>query len=365
MSSLPADSPEGLGHTVGMSINPPDFEHELQRFDYSFAPEQVAKTPARPRDSARLQVIRRGSGTTAWSTFRKLADYLPSGSLLVLNDTRVIPARLIAERVTGGRVALLYLSHDRDGMLCMADRRLQPGEFLRVRGSHGCTVIAAEGRFWRLKPVFGTLSLMRALERYGQMPLPPYIKQSPLTEKQVKRDYQTVFARARGSVAAPTASLHFTDRLLRDLRHGGIQIARVTLHVHLGTFAPLTAEQWQQGILHREWYRVPPETVRRVEATRAAGRPVIAVGTTVMRTLESAALSGRLQSGEGETQLFIREGFPFRVVDGLITNYHVPKSSLLMLVGAFAGYDSMRQAYQQAVQQRCRLFSFGDGMLIL
>ncbi len=342
-----------------------DFEAYLATYDYAFPPELIATAPAHPRDSARLQVYNRKQASVTWASFAELADFLAPGTVLVLNDTKVIPARIQAVRSTGGMVSLLYLSHTSEGLLCMANRKLQVGEFLCVNGNDGCTVLRMEGRFWRLKPHFARRTVLQALSHYGSMPLPPYIKDSPLSRSQANREYQTVFAKKQGSVAAPTASLHFTKRLLQKLQHRGIQIVHVTLHVHLGTFSPLTAEQWQSGHLHTEWYSVSAQAAANIRAAKAEGKPIVAVGTTVVRTLESAAQNGQLEAGERQTDLFIRDNYRHRVVDGLITNYHVPKSSLMMLVSTFVGRPTLLELYDQAIAQRCRLFSFGDGMLIL
>ncbi len=342
------------------------FEEQLRLYDYAFPPALIAQAPAHPRDAARLLVCDRDTGNTEESTFAFLGEFLPKNALLILNRTKVIPARLPLTRVTGGKVAALYLGIHGELFRFLANKKLKPGETLTVAPGKTFIVEASEEKEWLLRPSFALTSLPRLLLTYGQTPLPPYIKESPLTEAQRRREYQTVFAKESGSIAAPTASLHFSKRLLSDLKKRGIETAHVTLHVHLGTFSPLTEEQWAKGALHTEEYVIPPATARLIAEAKREGRPVIAVGTTVVRTLESAAdVSGSLTKLSGETSLFIREGYRFRVVDGLITNFHVPKSSLLMLVSAFAGRENVMNWYKKAIEQEFRLFSFGDGMLIL
>lgn len=343
-----------------------DFASILAAYDYAFPPELIANAPADPRDASRLAVLDRATGEVSWATFRGIAGFLPPRAVLVLNETKVIPARLPALRASGGKTELLVLGTDGDRIRALSPKTLRGGEELSVDGgARRLTVIAREDGEWLLAPAFPIAELPALLDRAGRMPLPPYIKNSPLTEGQVRERYQTVFARSAGSVAAPTASLHFTPALLREIGEAGVTIARVTLHVHLGTFAPLTPEQWASGRLHREEYAIDPAQAAVIEQAKAEGRPIIAVGTTAVRTLESAADdAGRLTRLSGDTTLFIRESYRFRMVDGMITNFHVPKSSLLMLVCAFAGRERVLDLYRQAIEKRFRLFSFGDAMLI-
>ncbi len=338
----------------------------LRLYDYAVPPRLIATAPSHPRDAATLLVHDRTSGRTEWTVFREIGKHLPPRSVLVLNETKVIPAKLELTRATGGRVSALALGVSGDRVRVMANRKLKMGEFLTFHGKTGFTVSGDEGKSWLLEPSFPIGDLSRELDRHGAMPLPPYIKGSPLTRAELRREYQTVFATRAGSVAAPTASLHFTKRLLRSLEAQGIRIARVTLHVHLGTFAPLTEEQWKAGALHTERYAIPPETVALLESAKRAGDPIVAAGTTVVRTLESATDGhGRIVRPEGETSLFIREGYRFRMTDAMITNFHVPRSSLLMLVCAFAGRETVLDLYRQAVEKELRFFSFGDAMLVL
>ncbi len=342
------------------------FADDLRLYDYTFPQELIATAPAHPRESARLLVCRRASGETEESTFASLGDFLPANALIIFNRTKVIPARLSLTRADGAVAPALYLGTKNSLVRFLCGKRLVIGETLTAAPGNTFTVESKEGREWLLRPSFPLSDLADVLEKYGQVPLPPYIKESPLTEEERRREYQTVFAKESGSIAAPTASLHFSEELLADLEHRGITAAYVTLHVHLGTFSPLTEEQWATGALHTEEYVIPPETAALITAAKKEGRPVIAVGTTVVRTLESAAdSSGSLTKLSGETSLFIREGYAFRIVDGLVTNFHVPRSSLLMLVSAFAGRENILQWYDEAIEKKFRLFSFGDGMLIL
>ncbi len=338
----------------------------LAPYDYAFPPELIASAPASPRDSARLLISRRGHSEPAWDTFANIGDYLPEGCLLVLNRTKVIPARLTLKRATGGKVDVLYLADRDNSILVMSNRKLQLGEQLMIGNGSHFTVQGAEDKYWLLKPSFPMDDVRQTLEDFGSTPIPPYIKHCPLSERELRREYQTVFAQEDGSVAAPTASLHFTDALLKNLQTSGIHIAYTTLHVNLGTFAPLTEDQLASGHLHHEHYHIDRPTVELLHAAKKNRKPIIAVGTTVVRTLESATdASGRIINPTGSTDLFIRDGYQFHFVDGMITNFHVPRSSLLMLVCAFAGRERILDLYHQAIEKQCRLFSFGDAMLLL
>ncbi len=341
------------------------FDNILRLYDVAVPDRLIAQEPAVPRDAARLVVRKRKTGETTWTTFRDIGAHLPPRSVLVLNETKVVPAKMELARATAGRVSALALGTGEGYVRVMANRRLRIGEFLSLAGPLGFTVRAQEERFWLLEPSFPLAELPVVLDLHGTMPLPPYIKHSPLSRDALRHEYQTVFAREEGSVAAPTASLHFTDALLRELESSGIRIARVTLHVHLGTFAPLTAAQWEAGALHTESYCIPEEAICLLEAAKLAGDPIVAVGTTVTRTLESAAdEQGRIVHPAGQTSLFIREGYRFRMVDAMITNFHVPRSSLLMLVCAFAGREETLALYRESVEREMRFFSFGDAMLL-
>lgn len=334
-------------------------------YDYDLPAELIAQEPVEPRDASRLMVVYRKTGTIEHRFFSDLPEYLAPGTLLMMNDTKVLPARLVGRKETGGRVEILLLRRRQDGLweaLAKPSRRLRPGTELDFGA--GLRVVmegyGPEGtRLVRLRAEGDELA---ALARVGEVPLPPYIHRRLDDPER----YQTVYAQHAGSAAAPTAGLHFTPRLLERLASGGVRREYVTLHVGLGTFRPVTVERVDDHVMHSEWYEVSERAAQAVDAARREGKPVVAVGTTTCRTLESAATDdGRLLPGTGETDLFIRPGFRFRVTDALITNFHLPRSSLLMLVAAFAGYDLMRRAYQVAVEERYRFFSFGDAMLIL
>jgi S-adenosylmethionine:tRNA ribosyltransferase-isomerase len=342
------------------------FDDVLRLYDYELPPELIARTPAHPRDAARLLVYDRSTSRTVESTCVQIGEFLPEGCLLVLNETRVIPAKFQGVRSTGGRVTFLYLGAHGRSIRAFANRRLKLGEVVRLSGGMSVEVTHNDGKDWILRPSASVKQFQLFLERSGCAPLPPYIKHSPLTERQLRREYQSVFAKQRGSVAAPTASLHFTKRLLGALERRGIRIAKVTLHVHLGTFAPLTEAQWSAGSLHSEHFSIPHRTKVLLEQAKRSGGAVIAVGTTVVRTLESASDDhGNIVRTSGETNLFIRDGYRFHMVDGLLTNFHVPRSSLLMLVGAFIGRTHLLSLYHRAIRSKFRFFSFGDAMLIL
>lgn len=340
----------------------------LEKYNYTFSKELIAQEPASPRDSARLLVYNRTSSSVAHNTFRNLTKYLPPRSVLVFNDTKVIPARFIAYKSTGGKVTLLYLGkvaehkkeHGREHKICiLSDKKLEVGSTLRCGKYEFIIETKKDGQYilGGAPEDFDTYLL-----KHGITPIPPYIKHTTLSERELRERYQTIFAKQNGSVAAPTASLHFTRRLMNSLRKAGHQIEFVTLHVNLGTFAKLTEEQLCRGKLHKEFYELSSETAQGLRKAKKEGRPIIAVGTTVVRTLETFSRSGQ---NSGTTDLFIREGYSFKYMDGLITNFHVPRSSLLMLVSAFAGRKNILNLYQQAIERKYKLFSFGDGMLIL
>ena len=332
------------------------------RYAYDFPKRLVAQSPARPRDAARLLAYDRQTGKVEHATFRQLPRLLTPGSLLVLNDTRVIPARFLARKPSGGAVRVLFL-REREGIIeALADRTLSPGTRIEAARGRAFDVVGRDGGTYRLAPRFTDVGAF--LARHGTVPLPPYIKDTPLSPAAARRAYQSVLADRAGSAAAPTASLHFTPRLLRALADNGIRVARVTLHVGLGTFAPLSEDAVARGALHEEWYEVPAETADAVRAAKRDGRPVVAVGTTVVRALESAAQEGAVRAGAGETAIFIRPGYRFRAVDQLVTNFHVPESSLMQLVAALTGRERLLALYREAIEREYRLFSFGDGMLV-
>lgn len=341
-----------------------DFEKVLKDYDYRLPKSLIAQEPASPRDAARLLVYERKTGKVSFDSFRHIGKYLPKNAVLVFNETKVLPARLVLEKETGGKVRILYVKTIGGYIAVLADREIAPGMSLKLVGKIYFTVVKRDGKLWVLKPSFPVKKLYEILEKYGLTPLPPYIK-SNLKEKELREKYQAVFAHWRGSVAAPTASLHFTRRLILQLKQQGISVAFVTLHVNLGTFAPLTETQFSTGALHGEYYEISKKTATLLNLAKHAGHPIVAVGTTVARALESAATGkGELEKLNGETSLFIREGYAFKFVDSLITNFHVPRSSLLMLVAAFAGRKKILELYKTAIKKRFKFFSFGDGMFI-
>lgn len=331
-------------------------------FDYSLPESSIAQTPAEPRDSSRLLVLHRDTGEVEHRIFRDVTDYLNAGDLLVLNQTRVIPARIYARKETGGRVELLLLRR-RDEVSWEA---LVGGKGLRV----GKIAHVEEGPEVKiLEELDGSERLIKFSEpiepyfsKVGNVPLPPYIHEKLDDPER----YQTVYAREPGSAAAPTAGLHFTPRLLEELQVKGVKIAYVTLHVGLDTFAPVNEENPEEHKIHSEWCELPQETANAINETRARGGRVIAVGTTSVRTLESAAVGQNVISFyNGPTSLFILPGYQFKIVDAMITNFHLPKSTLLMLVSAFAGRERILEAYKVAIEEGYRFYSFGDAMLIV
>lgn len=353
------------------------FEELLAQYDYAFPPEAVAQKPAEPRDSARLLVYSRETGEVRKDIYRNIVEYLPARSVLVLNATKVVPARLEVMKPTGGRARVLCVGVRDQEVMVMSDRKLEVGSVVKVVMGDGVAkqengleiafdVIGQEEKYYVLRPQFSIEQLDAVLEKYGTTPLPPYITEHGMSESSLRERYQTVFAANAGSVAAPTASLHFTPELLDAIRAAGHDIYYVTLHVGLGTFAPLTEQHVVEGKLHSERYSISQETADAITAAKREGRTIIAVGTTVTRTLESATDEmGVVHANDSATQLFIREGYVFRCVSGLITNFHVPKSSLMMLVGTFVGREKVLALYREAIDDGYRLFSFGDGMLLL
>ncbi len=336
-----------------------------QDFDYHLPPELMAQAPLPERSASRLLVLDRATGETHDSTMRQLPQWLRAGDLLVFNDTRVWPARLLGHKDSGGAVELLLerlADADRGWFHLGVSKKPKPGGRIVVAEDCGFEVLERDGPLFLLRTLDGS-DIPAHLARHGHVPLPPYIERSDTPGDHQR--YQTVFARDPGSAAAPTAGLHFDDGLLAELQGQGVGIDFVTLHVGAGTFQNLREDELDRVVLHREWCRVGAALVERIAATRAAGGRVIAVGTTATRTLESAAAGGELQAFEGDTQLFIRPGSEFRVIDGLITNFHLPQSSLLMLVCALAGTEFVLAAYQHAVAERYRFFSYGDACLVL
>lgn len=345
-------------------------------YDYDLPPELVAQEPLADRAAARLLHVRRADGVISHRGVRDLPEILGPGDLLVVNDTRVVPARLVGRRAaTGGKWEGLFLRVEREGehagaWVVLAQTRGRPAIGERVvlvdrDGVDGVTLELmgrAEGGAWLVRPD-SSGPVEAVLDRVGRVPLPGYIRGGE--ERAGDRDrYQTVFARESGSAAAPTAGLHFTPELLAALAARGVRRAAVTLHVGLGTFRPITADRIADHEMHAEWCVCPAETADAVRETRARGGRVVAVGTTAVRTLETAARGGEIAPWSGSTNLYITPGFPFRAVDCLITNFHMPRTTLLVLVSAFASRELILRAYAEAVRDRYRFFSYGDAMLI-
>jgi S-adenosylmethionine:tRNA ribosyltransferase-isomerase len=346
---------------------------EIDQYDYHLPRELIAQHPLAKRSDARLLVVRRDDQSIDHAYIRDLPEMLPKGDVLVFNDTKVIPARLVGRRErTGARWSGLFLSADEHGVwkvLSKTRGKLEPGEVLivvswDVRESLSLRLLSKlEGGAWavRPEPMGEPLDL---LNRVGRVPLPPYIRDGEMIEEDTGT-HQTVFAAQPGAVAAPTAGLHFTPELLADLKRRGVGEEFVTLHVGLGTFRPITAERLADHPMHSEWCSLSAPVAARLQAARQAGNRLIAVGTTVARTLESASRGGQLAAFSGPTDLFIRPPYDFQAIDGLLTNFHLPKSTLLILVRTFGGDELLKRAYAEAIREGYRFYSYGDAMLIL
>jgi len=347
--------------------------NQLSDYDYELPKRLIAQHPLQKRTDARLLVVDRATGSIAHHHVRDLASLLRQGDSLVINDTRVIPARLVGFRVaTGGRWEGLFLSADEGGnwrLLAKTRGKLQAGESIaltneRLQEVFNLRLVLKEpGGSWIARPEVAGAPF-ELLERVGRVPLPPYIRDGEMTDTDRER-YQTVFGEKPGAVAAPTAGLHFTPELLARLESAGIPAVRVTLHVGQDTFRPVTSETLDGHEMHSEWCEITSEAVERLRAARAAGGRIVAVGTTSVRTLESAAQGGELRPFSGPTRLFIRPPYKFHAVDAMLTNFHLPRTTLLVLVRTFGGDDLLRQAYDEAIREEYRFYSYGDAMLIL
>lgn len=340
----------------------------LDDFDYELPEELIAQEPLAQRDASRLLVLDRKADAVEHRTFRDLLSYLRAGDLLVVNDAKVIPARLLGRKVdTGGKVELVLTmplaGADGATWRCIgqASKPIRQGMKLDFDGL-GAEVLAARGD-GAYDVRFDSENLQSALERVGRIPLPPYIRREVSAADRER--YQTVFAKNPGAAAAPTAGFHFTESLLSEIEAAGVRLAKVTLYVGAGTFLPVRTRVVEEHRMHAERYEVSEGAVQAVERAKSEGGRVIAIGTTAARALESAAADGKLKAGEGVSELFIYPGYEFRVVDALVTNFHLPKSTLLLLVSALAGWDRIREAYAQAIERRYRFFSYGDAMLIV
>ena len=334
--------------------------YSLSDFDFDLPPERIAQTPLAERSASRL--LHLDGERIVDRQFADIVDQLQAGDLLVMNDTRVLKARFFGIKESGGQVEVLVerVLDDRTVLAQVrASKSPKPGNRIRLADAFDVTVGERAGEFFTLTFEADVFEL---IEAHGRLPLPPYIDHT--ADAFDEQRYQTVYSKAPGAVAAPTAGLHFDDALLAKLKAKGVNFAFVTLHVGAGTFQPVRVETLADHKMHSEWYTMPQETVDAVHAAQAAGRDIVAVGTTSMRALESASQSGTLVAGSADTNLFITPGYTFKTVTRLITNFHLPKSTLLMLVSAFAGYDQIRAAYAHAIANEYRFFSYGDAMLL-
>ncbi|UCH40940.1 MAG: tRNA preQ1(34) S-adenosylmethionine ribosyltransferase-isomerase QueA [Gammaproteobacteria bacterium] len=335
----------------------------LSDFDYSLPEELIAQAPLAERSASRLLLVDPASDRFGDHQFPDIVDFLDSGDLLVFNDTRVIPARLFGRKKSGGQIEVLVERVLDDSTLLAqirASKAPKPGAELLLEDEIECTMQAREGDMFVLHQQQG--AWLDLLERYGHVPLPPYIDRDDANADRER--YQTVYASKPGAVAAPTAGLHFDDRILEALRQKGVEFAHVTLHVGAGTFQPVRGDDIDSHVMHAELVDVPQTVCDAILDTHKRDKRVIAVGTTVVRCLESASASGKLRPLLGESNLFIKPGYDFRLVDALLTNFHLPRSTLIILVSAFAGTGLVRRAYAHAVAQRYRFFSYGDAMFI-
>jgi S-adenosylmethionine:tRNA ribosyltransferase-isomerase len=337
---------------------------QLSEFDFPFDPSLIAAHPCLPRDRARLLVLRALDRSLAHRRVEELPDLLQTGDLLVVNDTKVLAARVLGrKRPSGAQTEILFVKDLGDAIWeVLIKGTFRPGQIIEM-DAETSAVVVERGVPRTTVQVDSPIPFAEWLRQHGRMPLPPYIKRAPIDED--REWYQTPFAQHEGAIAAPTAGLHFTPELLARIQARGVGLTTVTLHVGVGTFKSVTADQVEDHRMGAEWTEVGAEAVRAIELVRAKGRRVVAVGTTVVRALETAAREdGRIRSYGGETEMFITPGFSFKVVDALLTNFHLPRTTLLMLVGALAGTEFLRQAYAEAVRERYRFYSYGDAMLI-
>jgi S-adenosylmethionine:tRNA ribosyltransferase-isomerase len=338
---------------------------QLSAFDFPFDASLIATQPSLPRDHARLLVLQRGDRSLAHRRVDELPELLHPGDLLVVNNTKVMAARVTGrKRPSGAEVEILFVKDLGNAMWeVLIKGTFRPGQILEM-GAAAVAVVVERNANRTTVRVESPIPVSEWLQQHGRMPLPPYIKRAPTDQDRAW--YQTMFAQHEGAIAAPTAGLHFTSDLLARLRQREVELRAVTLHVGVGTFKPVTVDQIEDHRMAAEWVEVGIETVHAIEQTRATGRRIVAVGTTVVRALETAARAdGQIRPYQGETDLFMTPGFKFNVVDALLTNFHLPRTTLLMLVSALAGTEFLRQAYAEAVRERYRFYSYGDAMLIL
>jgi S-adenosylmethionine:tRNA ribosyltransferase-isomerase len=338
---------------------------QLSEFDFPFDCSLIAAHPTLPRDHARLLVLQRLDRSFTHCRVDELPDLLQPGDLLVVNNTKVLAARVAGlKRPSGAEVEILFVKDLGDAVWeVLIKGTYRPGQVLEM-GTEASVVVVERGATRTTVRVESPIPFPEWLRQYGRMPLPPYLKRAPTDQD--REWYQTLFAQHEGAIAAPTAGLHFTPALLAQLQQRGIGLTTITLHVGVGTFKPVTVNQIEDHRMGAEWIEVGAEALRAIEQVRARGRRIVAVGTTVVRALETAArVDGQIRPYRGETDIFMTPGFPFKVVDALLTNFHLPRTTLLMLVSALAGTEFLRQAYAEAVRERYRFYSYGDAMLIL
>ena len=337
---------------------------KLEEFNYDLPKEFIAQEPAEPRDSCRLMMVDKKTGEWEHHHFRDILDEIREGDVFVFNNTKVIPARLYGKKKdTGGKVEMLLLTpkgNDTWEVLVNPGRKALPGVEIEVTGISNYKVLDKTEFGGRLVEFHYDGNFDSLLDQIGEMPTPPYIHKKLGNND----EYQTVYAKYKGSAAAPTAGLHFTPELMEEMKKKGAKLLFVTLHVGIGTFRPVSEENIEDHEMHKEWYTVSEETAKEVNAARAEGRRVIAVGTTSVRTLEAAGQSGILESGSGWTQLYIYPGYQWHMVDAIVTNFHLPESTLVMMMASFAGREHILAAYEEAVKQKYRFFSFGDAMFL-
>jgi S-adenosylmethionine:tRNA ribosyltransferase-isomerase len=350
-----------------MRSDPPPLGSRTSDYDFELPADRIAQRPLDRRDASRLMVVDRATGDIRHGTFRDIAELIAPSDVLVVNRTRVLRARLLGTRDSGAPAEILLLKSLGDARyeaMVSPGGKLKPGRRVRIAPDLSVEILSVTDRRTRIVRLESTLPLDEAIERHGHVPLPPYIERADAPEDAER--YQTVFARESGSVAAPTAGLHFTDDLLAALAARGVARAEVLLHVGAGTFKPVEVEDPGQHVMHEEWYSVSADAARTINDRRAAGGRVWAVGTTSVRTLESAANDdGTIRHGEADTRIFIRPPYTFRAVDRIVTNFHLPRSTLIMLVAAFAGYELTMRAYRTAVESGYRFYSYGDAMAVL
>ena len=348
---------------------------KTEKLNYFLPPELIAQSPLDVRSDSRLLVMNRSAGDVSDCSFSSLGDFILPGDCLVLNDTKVLPARFFARRGTGGKLEGLFLNATADGVwtaYLKGIRKLKAGDEFYLKDRHKadfCKAVLLEktGHGKCRIRIEANADAQTVLDEIGFPPLPPYIKRDddPAVADRDKQRYQTVYARQAGAVAAPTAGLHFTERLIEQLKEDGVKFAFITLHVGAGTFKPVTADNLEDHEIHREQFSINRENAAIINATKDEGGRIIPVGTTSTRVLETVAAGSRIEAAAGTTELFIMPGYQFKIIDAMITNFHLPKSTLLALVAAFAGLENILAAYQHAIERRYRFYSYGDAMLII